>query len=174
MLNTNNSSQAFISDRGLDDSEASVNQVEFKTENSREPKNNLLNLTANSNVAIPALKQSEHQKMSEDYDGTSNAIKQSRPVKDEGMARETRGREKPQGQVKSGVEDENKRNGSVENSSKNDTDFVLNFQTTPTPSSQLLQTYPGAISYNVKLTNEESPPGKEAKLKPANPTPVKR
>ncbi|XP_028404227.1 uncharacterized protein LOC114526892 [Dendronephthya gigantea] len=65
-------------------------------------------------------------------------------------------------------EDSSSSKSKVKSVEKNYTDFALKFEKTPTPSSQLLQTFPGAISYNVKLANEESPPGKGAQEKPAH------
>ena len=172
MLNDNTKSQGLISNQDSKENlKASGTQLEFKPPNSPELENQLLNVTANANVVIPALKQSGHQTMHEDHNGKLNTKQPSRPDKDVGMTHETSWPKlKPQRQSKSSVESKSNRDGSVKRSGENGADFGVNFQTTPTPSSQLLQTFPGVVSYNVKLTNEESPPGKGRKVEPKNPT----
>ena len=172
ILNSSNESQVLVSNQvSEENSKPSLNQVEREPVNQIGHANKLLDLARNANSTIPALKQTDHQTMNEGFDGKPYSMKQSRPDKVLAISHETSElRQKSQGQNESSVESESRMKGSAEMSSGNDTEFVLNFQTSPTPSSQLLQSFPGAVSYNVKLTNEESPPGKRAKLRPANLT----
>ncbi len=152
MLSINNKSQTLMYKQVPEEnSKANLSEVELKSPYGIGLENKFLDAAENSNNTIPAFKQSDHQTMNEGFDGKSHSIERAGRVEDLGITRKTNViRQKSQ--------------------EGNDAHSVVNFETTPTPSSQLLQTFPGAISYNVKLTNEESPPGKGAKGKPGNPT----
>lgn len=115
----------------------------------------------NFNDAIPVQKQRSHQRSSKDLDIIPYSPKPSVPNTDLEMSHETS--ETRQKYPKRKAFDEKSEAGTKRLGGKvngNNTEFILKVQTIPTPSSQLLQIFPGAVSYNVKLTNEESPPGK--------------
>ena len=127
----------------------------------------LSNELENDNVATSALKQSDHER-SKDLDSIWYTSQQSIPDIDLRMSRKTI--EVKQKSLKRKEYDEKSAAGTKRSDGKvngNDTGSILKFQTIPTPNSQL-QVFPGAVSYNVKLTNEESPPGKKLKKKPTS------
>lgn len=124
-----------------------------------------------ANDAISALKQSGHQRSNKDLDSVWYGPQQLIPDTDLGLLRETSGA-KQKSLVRKEYDEKSetgtKRSGGKVNG--NDTGSFLKFQTIPTPNSQLVQIFPGAVSYNVKLTDEESPPGKNLKEKPLSRT----
>ena len=120
----------------------------------------------NSNDAIPVQKQRGHQRSNKDLDIIPPSPKPSVPNTDLGMSHETS--ETKQKYPKRKAFDKKSKAGTRRLGGKvngSNTDSILKVQMIPTPSSQLLQIFPGAVSYNVKLTNEESPPGKELNKK---------
>ena len=121
---------------------------------------------ANSNDAIPVQKQRGHQRSNKDLKIIPHSPKPSVPNTHLEMSHETS--ETKQKYPKRKAFDEKSKAGTKRLGGKvngSNTDPILKVQMIPTPSSQLLQIFPGAVSYNVKLTSEESPPGKKLNKK---------
>ena len=144
-------------------SKASSNQVK---PSKGEPDNLALGSSDIDITRTPAHKQGNHQTMKYHYRDNSA---RSRTDKSFGVSQGiTEVKQRLQRQKETGVFSESETKQQSGMIKGNETDVMLRYQNSPTPSSQLLQSFPGAVSYNVKLTTEESPPGKVAKVKPSN------
>ena len=144
-------------------SKASSNQVK---PSKGKPDNLALGSSDIDITRTPAHKQGNHQTIKYHYRDNSA---RSRTDKSFGVSQGiTEVKLRLQRQKETGVFSESETKQQSGMIKGNDTDVMLRYQNSPTPSSQLLQSFPGAVSYNVKLTTEESPPGKVAKVKPSN------